>query len=183
MLYNKHDTKTYEKEFMKRFTNFSDKSPMLVSFSVTPTCVQIVDENTDTVYEFKWDYTLSVKEFIHIIKEKLSTACYPEIVKTIKEELPLDSSEQAKLIEKGMDINNLPLTKVITHKKSYIIDKVIIYRDIFILKEKETNKLSRYQLNKSAVLFLKKMRSGVISKEDAGNFFFENSVHLNDIET
>jgi hypothetical protein len=183
MLYNKHDAKTYEKEFMKRFTNFSDKSPMLISFSVTPTCVQIVDENTDTVYEFKWDYTLSVKEFIHIIKEKLSQACYPEIIKTIKEEVALSSLEQAKLLENGTDIDKIPLTKTLLNKKVYIIDKVIIYKDIFILKEKETGKLSRYQLNKSAVLFLKKMRSGSISKEDAGNFFFENSNHLNDIET
>ncbi len=182
MLYNKHDSQSYEKEFKKKFTNFSEKSPILLSFSITPTCVQVVDESSDNVYEFPWDYTLTVKEFIHAIKEVLLKSCYPRIIKTESyiENIPLE--EQTKLIEEGVPISKVPTKREIKLQHEYLIDKVIVYRDIFLLRDQQTMKMSRYKLNKSSIFFLKKIRNGIFTREEAGNFFFDNAVFMNDIE-
>ncbi len=182
MIYNKHDSITYEKEFKKRFTNFGEKAPILISFNTTPTCVQVIDESNDTVYEFPWDYTLTVKEFIHAIKEVLVKACYPVIIKTEKEEKPLSIEEQTRLIERGMPLDDVPTKKTIQTQINYLIDKVIVYRDIFLLKEIDTGKVSRYKLNKSSIFFLKKIRNGTFTPEEAGNFFFDKAELLNEVE-
>lgn len=182
MLYNKNDSQTYEKEFKRKFSNFCEKSPILLSFSISPSCVQVIDESQDNVYEFPWDYTLNVKEFIHAIKEVLIVNCYPQIIKTefYIEDVPIE--EQTKAIEEGTPIDQVPIKRERIKSTPYLIDKVIVYRDIFILKNLNTGLLSRYKLNKSAVFFLKKLRNKVFSKEEAGNFFFENANLLNIIE-
>ena len=181
MIYNKHDSISYEKEFKKRFTNFGEKAPILISFNTTPTCVQVVDESKDTVYEFPWDYTLTVKEFIHAIKEVLVKACYPTIIKTELSELPLSIEDQTKMIENGVPLDKVPTRELIKSRKEYLIDKVIVYRDIFLLKELETNKVTRYKLNKSSIFFLKKIRNGTFSPEEAGNFFFDKAELINEV--
>jgi hypothetical protein len=181
MIYNKHDSASYEKEFKKRFTNFAEKAPILISFNTTPTCVQVIDESKDTVYEFPWDYTLIVKDFIHAIKEVLVKACYPIIVKTEPKEEPISIAEQTRMIEKGIPLDKVPTKRIVKSQKSYLIDKVIVYRDIFLLKELDTETVWRYKLNKSSIFFLKKIRNGAFSPEEAGNFFFDKAELLNEV--
>ncbi len=182
MLYNKNDAQSYEKEFNKRFSNFCEKSPVLLSFNLSPTCVQVVDESKDNVFEFTWDYTLTVKEFIHAIKEILIKSCYPVITKkeTTIEDVSIE--EQSKMIADGVSVDKVPTKREVYKKKYYLIDKVIVYRDVFLIKELETDQVSRYKLNKSAIFFLKKVRNGSFSPEEAGTFFFENATLLNVIQ-
>jgi len=182
MLYNKHDVQTYEKEFKKKFTNFCEKSPILVSFSVTPSCVQVIDESKEIVYEFPWDFTLTVKEFIHIIKDILVKNCYPRIIKSDRTKEVVSIEEQTLLAKGGVPIDQIPTIREVVKKTEYLIDKVVVYRDIFIVKNMKTNMSERYKLNNSSVFFLKKIRNGKFTPEEAGNFFFENSTFLNTIE-
>lgn len=182
MLYSKTNAFVYQKEFQKRFTNFCDKSPVLLSFNMTPTNVQVIDETQDFVFEFLWDYTLSPKGFIHAIKEVLQKKCYPRIIRTeiLVESIPPE--EQAKMIEDGRDISKVPTKKEIKRYTEYIIDKIIVYKDIFVLRDIGTNRLFRYKLNKSSIFFLKKLRNGQTTKETAGQFFFDNATFLNELQ-
>lgn len=182
MLYNKHDVQSYEKEFKRKFTNFCEKSPILVSFSITPSCVQVVDESKEIVYEFPWDYTLTVKEFIHIIKETLVKNCYPKIVRVEKIRENMSIEEQTEMARQGVPVDKIPTIKEILKKTEYLIDKVVVYRDVFIIKNMNTGIMERYKLNNSSVFFLKKIRNGKFTPEEAGSFFFENSTFLNTIE-
>ncbi len=183
MLYTRKDSKSYEMEFKKRFTNFCEKSPILLSFTTSASLVQVIDESQDTVYEFPWDYTIDVKEFIHAIKQVLIQNCYPIIIKISKTEIPTTIEEQTKIAQSGVPIDTIPTKKVLLSKKEYLIDKVIIYKDTFILIDKETLEVFRYKLNKSSVFFLKNIRNGKFSKEQAGDFFFDNAELLNKIDT
>jgi len=182
MLYNKNTTQMYEREFKKRFANFCEKSPVLLSYIMTPTSVQVTDEVQEIIHEFIWDFTLSVKEFIHYIKQKLIKACYPTIIKTTKMEVLVDVEEQTELLSSGIPIDEIPTKKIVLIKKEYLLDKVIVYKDIFILQDLETKESFRYKLAKSSIFFLKKIRNGLLTKEEAGTFFFENSELLNQIE-
>lgn len=183
MLYTRMDSKTYESEFKKRFTNFCEKSPMLVSFNMTPTVVQVVDESKDMIYEFAWDYTLSVKEFIHAIKEVLIKNCYPRIIKVTRSEENMPIEEQTKLAQEGMNISEIPTKRIVEHKKTFIIDKVVVYKDVFIIIDEETNESFKYHLNKSSIFFLKKIKNGTFSPTEAGSFFFEHGTLLSKIDT
>jgi len=181
MLYTRNDTKSFETEFKKRFTNFCDKSPVLLSFAMTPTSVQVIDEANDDVYEFPWEYSSEVKEFIHKIKHVLIEKCYPVILQTLTSEVPLTIEEQTRMAGEGTPIESIPLRKVVKTTREFLIDKVIVYKDVFIIEDRNTKDLFRYKLNRSSIFFLKKIRSGEFSREEAGEFFFKHGVLLNKI--
>lgn len=182
MLCDKNDSQSYIQEFQKRFNNFAEKAPVLLSYSTYPKGVSIVDEGLDTVYEFEWDFTIPVKSFIHGIKEILSEKSYPTMTQVIRKIEPLSEEETATLLAAGMDIEKIPETKTISTAVPWLIDKCVIFKDVFILKNMKTKELSRYKLNKSSVFFLKKLRSGALTNETAGDYFFANATFLNTIE-
>jgi hypothetical protein len=182
MLCEKNDSQTYIREFQKRFNNFAEKAPILISYSISPDSVSIIDEGKDIVYKFDWDYTIPIKSFIHGIKEVLSEKSYPSITRIIEENIPLSEKEAADLIAEGVPIHKIPSHRTKIIRESYLIDKCIVFKDTFILKNMETNELYRYKLNKSSVFFLKKLRQENLSKVEAGSYFFKNAELLNKIE-
>ena len=181
MLYAKNDATSYQNDFNKRFTNFCVKAPVLLSFSIGPKSVGVVEEVTNTVYEFEWDYTIPVKEFIRSIKDLLVEKCYPYIIKSNIQTIPMTIEEQTDIIQKGTPIDEVPTTKKIVSKEKYLIDKVIVYKDIFILNNLNTNKTYRYHLNKSSIYFLKNLQKKKMNPEEAGSFFFNHSELMNEI--
>jgi len=183
MLCERNDSQSYIRDFQKRFNNFAEKAPILLSYSTHPKGVSVIDEGKSTIYEFDWDFTVPVKAFIHGIKEVLSAKAYPTIILTQKKEELVTEDEAADLMAMGVDADQVPETKVRTSKVSFMIDKVIVFKDTFILKNLHTGQLSRYKLNKSSVVFLKKLRSGALNPSTAGTYFFENATFLNDIES
>ena len=78
-------------------------------------------------------------------------------------------------------IDRIPNMMPITTITRYLIDRVIIYKDIFIIKDLDTGRIFRYKLNKSSVFFLKKIRMNKLTKQEAANYFFENAELLNEI--
>lgn len=183
MLCEKNDSQSYIRDFQKRFNNFAEKAPILISYSISPEGVSVIDEGKNTVYKFDWDYTIPVKSFIHGIKEVLSEKAYPIIGQTIEKHIPLTDEQVVKLMEKGIEASKIPETVIQKTSTKYLIDKVIVFKDIFILKNLNTGELYRYKLNKSSVFFLKKLRAEKMDIHEAGNYFFNNSVLLNKIET
>lgn len=181
MLLQKNDSNNYIQEFKKRFTNFAEKAPALLSFTTTPTGVKVIDETTDIGFDFEWEFTVSVKAFIHGIKETISPHCYPKMIHTTQREVPLTAEEQAELIAKGMNLDDVPSTRTVVQEKTYIIDRVISYKDIFLIIDEETREVFRYKMNSSCIFFLKKIRSGRLDARSAATYFFEKSVLLNEI--
>jgi hypothetical protein len=182
MLHEKISSETYKGELIKKLSNFCEKSPVLLSFVTTDANVTLIHANTGRKYEFPWNFTMPVKDFIHEIKQVLVANHYPRMIQTIEEEVLLTPEEQAALLETGVDPNTLPSTKKIVKKRLWRIDRIIIYRDVFILVDEETNAQYRYKMSKSCVFFLKNYRSGKYTLESAAEYFFKHSTFLNIID-
>lgn len=182
MLHEKIDSEKYKAELIKKLSNFCEKAPVLLSFVTSDAGVTIIHTNSEKRYEFPWDFTIPVKSFIHDIKQVLVENHYPRLVQTIEEEVPVTPEEQAKMLEDGAEADDLPTTKTIVRKKMWRIDRVIVWRDIFILVDEESNEQYRYKMHKSCVFFLKNYRSGKYTLETAADYFFRNSMLLNKIE-
>lgn len=182
MLHTKIDSERYKSEFIKKLSNFCEKSPVLLSFMTSDEGVTIIHANTGKQYPFPWDFTKPVKSFIHEIKEILVKNHYPRMVENIITEVPLTPEEQAKLLEEGVEPISLPSVRKETTQRMWRIDRVIVWRDIFILVDEATDEQYRWKLNKSCVFFLKNYRSGKFTLESAWDYFSKNAVLLNKIE-
>ena len=182
MLHEKIDSEKYKAEFIKKLSNFCEKSPVLLSFVTSDAGVTIIHANSGKRYEFPWNFTVAVKSFIHGIKEVLVENHYPRMVQVIETEVPLTPEEQAALLEQDIDPATLPTTQKVITKKLWRLDRVIVWRDIFILVDEESGEQFRYKMHKSCVFFLKNYRGGKYTLETAADYFFKNSSLLNKIE-
>ncbi len=182
MLHTKIDSERYKAEFIKKLSNFCEKSPVLLSFVTADEGVTIIHANTGARYEFPWDFTKPVKSFIHEIKDVLVARHYPRMLEHITSEVQLTPEEQAVLLEEGTEPDKIPSTRSVVTDRTWRIDRVIVWRDIFILVDEDTNEQYRYKLNKSCVFFLKNYRSGKFTLESAWDYFSKNAVLLNKIE-
>jgi hypothetical protein len=143
----------------------------------------VIDETEGSVYEISWDFSIPVKSFIHGVKRMLiDKRGYPIIHKILEGEESVSSEEQIQMAVEGADLDSIPVKRYRKHITPFQIDNVIVFKDIFIIENLETGAMSRWKLNKSSVFFLKKMRSGKLTRDEAGRYFFENATHLNDIE-
>lgn len=187
MINEKLNAEGYRKKVYSKFINFSEKSPILLDIELISNSkkegLQVSVKGTDICLFYPWDYNKDPKLFIHDIKLDLEKY-YPELIETIYDSHPTSSEEVMTFMERGYKINEIPKQiRTISRKKVWIIDKVIVWRDIVILIDKETKEQFRYKLNTNLVLFLKKYRSGVFkNKEEAGAHFFERASLLNKIE-
>lgn len=182
MLHEKIDSERYKAELIKKLSNFCEKAPVLLSFVTSDSGVTIVHTNSGEKYQFPWDFTVPVKTFIHNIKEVLVKNHYPRLLQIIEEEVPLTPEEQAALLEQGTTAAELPTTKIERSQKLWRIDRVIVWRDVFILIDEDTGEQYRYKMHKSCVFFLKNYRSGKYTLETAADYFFRNSELLNKID-
>lgn len=178
MIYNKTDSNTYKESFKKKFNNFGEKSPIMLSFAVDDRGVTVVHENSGIKYFYEWDFTIPVKTFIHSIKQHLSSLHYPRISKTETITRPITTEEIADMMEKGADSNNIPTTITEDITKVYMIDKILAMKDEFILIDEETKDQYCYRMDGSSIFYLKNYRTGKFkSLEEAGEEFFKKS-HL-----
>jgi hypothetical protein len=155
---------------------------MLLSFTTTPTSIQIIDENTNNIYDVEYDFSIPVKSFIHGIKNLLiENGCYPTMEKVEKSKEDVGKEEQLKMAVEGTPLESIPVQRYKKHVKTFRLEKLIVYKDIFIIRDLEEDKLFRYKLKSSSVFFLKKMRSGKINLEQAAEFFFSNAELLGEV--
>ena len=184
----------WKKDTLKKFVSFCEKSPVLFDFKV------FTDTNTNkeglfiTSFGetelsnfFAFDYSLDPKTYIHLIKEYFFSRTYPYFTETIEYNDSIDIKDMAILLEKGKkleDIKNIKKTSI----KHWIIDRVILWKNIIILTEvdKDKNPISdksyRYKYDGCLVIFLKDLREGKYkSAEEIGKYIFEHSILINEI--
>ena len=183
MLYQKSDSQLYVQEFKKRFTNFCEKAPLLISFTTMPTGVQVVDETKNVVFDIEFDYSIPVKSLIHGIKQMLiEKGCYPTLRVVATNFEPIPKQEQLKMIESGVNIEEVPTSREVKRVSEFLIDKVIIFKDQFVIREVDTDRLFLYRMSKSSAFFLQKIRRGKLNAETSAEYFFANSELINEIE-
>jgi hypothetical protein len=183
VLIDKIDAHKYKAEFNSRFKNFCHKAPLLMSFAIEESEVKIIDESTSMVYAFQWDLTMPVKTFIFHIKNTLiENGCYPIIIKTTRTYQDPTPAMIAEEMAEGIPLEETTKKVVLEDRKKYLIDKVVIFKDYFILRDLETQELFRYKLERRSVVFLRKLRVNKISAEEAGEFFFTEAEFLGQLE-
>jgi len=189
MIYNNIDSVSYKKIFTKKFENFCNKIATLVSVTTSETGVTVKHENSGKIYRYDWDFDTPVKMFIKKIHDDLINHL-PIIFKVVKEELSLTEEEkeaaleaQASAVECGLEPEAIPEKYWHTVENTpYRIEKVIVMKDIFIIRNLDTEQLFRYHMNKSCIHFLANYRKGKYdTPQAAGNVFFETSELLGEI--
>ena len=144
---------------------------------------------------FPYEYETDPKVWVHKIKTWLMNY-YPRLIEEIKATVALTADEKALIVEKTGNLDNLPEFKEeIVQRNSWRIDKILAYRDIFLLlKEGEIDKagnfvpseqpiMRRFKYTGSSILFLKKYRSSEYKDlADLSKEFFENAIPLDDVE-
>lgn len=176
MLLEKINLHNYQSEFSSRFSNFCKKAPLLISFALDEHEIKVIDEATSMVYSFQWNILLPVKKFIYQIKETLiENGCYPIIIKTTQSERNPTPEEVAEEMADGIPIEDTTVKVIEEEQKKYLIDKVVIFKDSFILRDLDTKELLHYTLENRSVLFLRKLRTNKISALEAGNIFFKEA--------
>jgi len=187
MINEKLNTEGYRKQVYSKFISFSEKSPILLDVSTVSNSnkegLLVEIKNTTQSFFYEWDYSVEPKVFIHSIKLDLEKY-YPELNEIIYEEHEITSSEVMSFMERGYKISEIPkMIKSEIGKRTWVIDKVIVWRDIAILVNKETREQFRYKLSTNLVLFLKKYRTnGFSNSVEAGAYFFERASLLNKID-
>lgn len=173
----------FEKEFAKRFTNFCNKSPVELSFKTTMTAVYVHEHKSNEVKEFPFDFSQNVKSNIKTIKDWLVENKYPVMVEIKEETRDLTTDEIKKLIEEeGVSEDEALMAK---HSDiSYMrwrIERVIVRRDEFFLRNLEENLVYHYKMNMPCILFLKKFREK-LDPFEAYELFSNRSTLIQKIE-
>jgi len=182
MLINQSDSASYVEIFKRKFANFCEKSPLRLSFTTTPQGVQITDVDNNRGVDIDWEFSVHVKGFIYGIKQILiEKGYYPYLEKVEEIHEELTPEEQVSMASHGVDLDTLPTTKVIKKSNVYRIDKVIMFKDIFIFQEQSTGKMLRYHLNGSSSFFLKDLRSGKFTPKTGADYFFRKADFMNEL--
>jgi hypothetical protein len=179
---------------------YLDRAPILVSDIVgTENCVDgvyIVHEETKTKLFFPFDYDIEPKIWVHNIKDKL-IQFYPKIIENIYEERAATSIEMADFVLNGGKITDVPvLAKDFKYQKLWRIDKVQLYKDIFILQLEGIRNIGEtdwdYNITPTqnrfkfqggcSVMYLTKYRNKDFNNLiDAGEYFFSNSIFIDEL--
>ena len=200
MRLNSKNGKKWISDSIDKLHAYLDRAPILVSDIVgTENCVDgvyIIHEETKTKLFFPFDYDIEPKVWIHGIKEKL-ISFYPRIIENVTEERATTASEMADFVLKGGDPSKVPvLTKEVKSQKLWRIDKVQLYKDIFILQLEGIRDINETEWNRDieptqnrfkfqggcSVMYLTKYRNKDFQNQiEAGQFFFENSIFIDEL--
>lgn len=174
MILNKADSVKYRKDFEKSFANFAEKAPIVISYFTDDTGVMVKHENSGQKRFYEWDFTIPVKHFIHNIKQDLSYYHYPRISRD--EQVPISAEKAAEYLADGKyTAETLPATESKT--VIYRIDKILVFKDEFIIINEATGEQFCYRMESSGVYFLKNYRTGKFKDPaEAGEAFFSKSV-------
>lgn len=203
MILDSKNGKKWISNAMDKLHAYLNRAPILVSdITGTEKCVDgvfIIHESSKTKKFFPFDYDEDPKIWVHGIKTQL-LEFYPRIIEDVTESRALTSMEMAMFVENGGSISDMPSTKEdVIMQKLWRIDKVQVYKDIFILQLEATKKKgdpawipvegpdpiqNRYKFQGgSSVFFLNKYRNNDFKdQEEAGKDFFENSIFIDELQ-
>lgn len=176
MIYNKIDSSDYKKEFNKKFENFGEKAPIMLSYATDDFGVTVVHENSGKSYYYEWDFSINVKAMIHKIKQDLSNNHYPRIAHRMEIVKAITPERAAELIAGGIAVDDVPTVETEIRDVIYRIDKIIAMKDEFVLVDEQTRDQYCYKMNSSGIFFLKNYRNNKYNTlYEAGEAFFAKS--------
>lgn len=206
MILDSKNGKKWISSAMDKLHAYLNRAPILVSdITGTENCVDgvhIIHESSKTKKFFPFpspEFDEDPKIWVHNIKDNL-LEFYPRIIENVVEKRAMSSSEMALYIEKSGDYENVPTEKEeVVLQKLWRIDKVQVYKDIFILQleairdnkesvwkrvDDSTPIQNRYKFQGgSSVFFLNKYRNeGFSNQIEAGKEFFENSIFIDELQ-
>lgn len=163
-------------EFKRRFSNFCNKAPIILTFKITPSSCYLKDLEKNIIHKFDFNHLESVKQNIKKIKDWLIENVYPKMIEETFIEKDLSTEEIEKLIESGADEETAIMKKNIQIIETvWLIEKLIIKRDELFIRNLKTNKLYRYKMNIPSTVFLKKIRLGNMTQKEIFNYFYNKS--------
>jgi len=196
MLITEINSKTWKDNFQQTFIGFAKKSPVLLSMLLTiqegEEGVLITHVNSGKKYFFKFDYNISVKDFIANIKKTLVDMHYPRLLEEVLQKHEFTPEELAITLEKSdKKIEELVKYEMrVIGTRQFRLDKILSWKNIAILvlekssfEDDEIGSAYRYKFNGSLVLFLKNYRSRKFkSLEEASAYFFSNSLLIDQLK-
>ena len=173
VMYNRTEKRMWRKSFDKRFLNFCNNSPLALSYSVDDDGVTVMfpEGRLDEVF----DYSMTVGDFIHDIKEKL-LPYYPIVGRMEKVVVkPYTNTQIAMMIARGKEISEIPMYVEKEVEKRYRVDKHIVAQDTFNIIDLDTGESLWFKVP-LGLMFIRSFRNGRYSDElEAGEAFFSHA--------
>lgn len=185
MLFKDEDytTQDFIEVFDKKFSNFCDKAPIVLSYKLTPVGCQLRNLFNQDFYEHRFDFTREVSSNINDIKVWMLENWYPVMVKTGVEYEDYTAQEIEKImIEEGLTLEEALKRK---NKKQEIreewrIEKVILRRDELFVRNLSTDQFFRYRMHMPTTVFLQRIRDRY-TPEEAFKIFSEKSILITEL--
>ncbi len=194
----------WTRKALEKMKAFLDRAPILITEIIgTQDCkdgVFILPEgakNPETSEQLKiffpFDYDIDPKAWVFKIRESI-IPYYPRIIESIYDNVQLTPKEMAIKAEEGVDISSIPkFEKRLIKKNCWRIDKILCFRDIFILTLEGTidngvfspcePKMVRYKYQGSSVIYLNKLRNQEFKDfEEASKEFFNRATFIDEVK-
>jgi len=176
------DVRKYIRIFERTFKNFSNKTPLILSFNISPPSVFIYLHKDDSeegklIIEYKLNYYRSIKNSIRDIKNQL-TQYFPIMTEIIESEysaIELNELVDQKEISTD-DVGNVKKLEEV----NYRIDRVVLESDEILILDLTENKLFNFRLKTPVTTFLRKLQSEDMSPKNAWKYFREKSEFLDE---
>lgn len=181
----------FVEEFNKRFKNFCNKAPIILSYRLINNGVIISkytqksmnknDYENKVIMNYSFDFSKSVKENISIIRDYLRNNFFPTMVEVEKKLVKRTAEELNKMVEsKQMKIDDINPFNVVTVQTLWMIEKYIAERNEIIIRNVETNRMKIFHMEIPATIFLKEIDTN-IDPIDAWLKFENNSTFVSEI--
>lgn len=169
----KFNRKDFLELFQKRFYSFCEKSPLFIKFTLLEDRVLVYDFSRDPQnkpFEYIFDFSISEKENIKFIKDKLVNENYPVIEIFTETERSLDAMEiQELMVRERLSFSEASRKKHITTKdEQYRVEKILNSENKAIIRDLQTNEAWIYEVKIPVVIFVREL---FINEENAANIF------------
>jgi len=177
-------------EFNKKFKNFCNKAPILLSYKILFSVVHIYRNKFihnkyewEKAFEYTFDFERSVKENIYFIRKILINDFYPILLQREIIEISYNAEDLHKKVLNGeISINDISAKGVLEEKETiWRIERIIVVRDECFIRNLSSNKIFRYKLKMPITIFLKKLRED-LSDINAWELFISKAILLNEID-
>jgi len=195
----------WTRKTLEKMKAFLDRAPILITEVIgTQDCKDGVFIMPDGVGDantlepkkifFPFDYDMDSKAWVHNIKEAI-TPYYPRIIESIYDNVQLTPKEMAIKAEEGADISSIPkFEKRLVKQNCWRIDKILCFKDIFILTLEGTidlntkefipcePQMARYKYQGSSVIYLNKLRNKEFKNfDEASKEFFNRAIFIDEV--
>ena len=181
MIGSRTSSRNWERAFAKKLNSFLKKSAAVFSVKWYDDHVSIIHDNSGSEYRVDYDYEADIKNLIHSLKQQLIKH-YPLLIREYTREVELTPEEIANAVASS-DSFEISKVKTVTEKEMWRIDRVLLWKDIFILVNVKEKTAREMKFTGNSVGFLYKYRNGKFdSLEEAGKEFFNNATYIRDIK-